>query len=144
MFKFIENLKKSRKGFTLVELVIVIIVMSVLAGIFFAMGSDTPDTARISLMRTNMSSIRTALLSYSAMKKDGQLPTTLDELITGISKEDSIDGKEHKNLISGAGEDFSLEDPWGEPYVYDRTAKTLSCTPKTSSGESLDTYTIKI
>lgn len=71
MFKLAENLKKKRKGYTLVELVIVIIVISILAGVFFAMGSDAPDTARISLMKTNMTSIRTALLSYSALKKDG-------------------------------------------------------------------------
>ena len=144
MFKLAENLKKKRKGYTLVELVIVIIVISILAGVFFAMGSDAPDTARISLMKTNMTSIRTALLSYSALKKDGQLPATLDELLTGIAKEDAVDGREHKNLISGEDEDFSLVDPWGEPYVYDRAAKTLSCTPKTSNGESLDTHTIKL
>lgn len=144
MFKLAENLKKKRKGYTLIELVIVIIVVSILTGIFIAMGSDAPDTARISLMKTNMTSIRTSLLSYSALKKDGQLPATLDELLTGIAKEDAIDGREHKNLISGENEDFSLVDPWGSPYVYDRTAKTLSCTPKLSSGESLDTYTIKI
>ena len=65
-------------------------------------------------------------------------------LFLRLSKEDAVDGREHKNLISGEDEDFSLVDPWGEPYVYDRAAKTLSCTPKTSNGESLDTHTIKI
>ncbi len=144
MFKLAENLKKKRKGYTLVELVIVIIVVSILAGIFFAMGSDAPDTARISVMKTNMTSIRTALLSYSALKKMGSYRRLLMSCLTGIAKEDAVDGREHKNLISGEDEDFSLVDPWGEPYVYDRAAKTLSCTPKTSSGESLATRTIKI
>lgn len=39
MFKLAENLKKKRKGYTLVELVIVIIVISILAGVFFAMAA---------------------------------------------------------------------------------------------------------
>ena len=35
MFKLAENLKKKRKGYTLVELVIVIIVISILAGVCY-------------------------------------------------------------------------------------------------------------
>ena len=65
---------KNNKGFTLVELVVVIAIIGILAGIAIPMYTDATATARGAKIIADMRTIESAQIMYLAKK--GQMPVT--------------------------------------------------------------------
>lgn len=131
---------KRRKGFTLIEIMIacaIIIALSV--GAFFYY-SQTQQSRKMAQMRQDMEAICTASLAYEAMSLDSTPPASVQDLITGLSAAQSIDGVAHKFLTQTQGSTTSTDkilDPWGTEYVYDQSARTVTCIPKDASGTDM-------
>ena len=79
----------NRKGFTLVEMLIVIIVLGILAMIIVPQISVSTEDAKVSTLQTNLSALRSAMELYYAQHDqkypgdqlaDGTGPTTSDAL----------------------------------------------------------------
>jgi general secretion pathway protein G len=105
-----RHLHKKEKGFTLVELMVVIIILAVLTGIAIPSYLSLRNRARIQATRAEMQNIGTAIAIYEADM--GAYPaTTVAALITALESDDS----------SGTGAymaNVPTEDAWAAAYTY--------------------------
>ena len=132
-----QNENKKRNGFTLMEILVacaIIIALSV--GAFFAY-QQAQQTRKMDQMNQDLEAISNAALSYEAMSLDSTPPASIQALITGLTADESVDGASHTFLTQVKGNTTSTSDvldPWGTAYIYDASARTVSCTPKDPSG----------
>lgn len=140
MFKKQVVTGEKRKGFTLVELMVAMSIVILLGGAAFFGYRHVQQMRRITQVNIDMDAISTAALTYESLNVTGQLPVDLNALATGLTKEESIDGDEHKNLIKSNkvsqadATKGQILDPWNRAYVYNQTDRTVSCTPKDADG----------
>jgi general secretion pathway protein G len=128
-------------GFTLIELIIIIVVLGILATFSIAKYSDFLQESKITATRSEMATIKRAIIGNPQMIAGGHYidvgfvgnvghpPAQLSEL---VRKPDSIS---IYNLISrlgwngpyldSAGGDYQ-KDAWGQDYAYDPTARTIT------------------
>ncbi len=76
---------ESRKGFTLIELMVVILIVGILASVAIPMLRGRIDAAKWSEGKAMMGSISTAIRAYHAEKgPTGALPTVIGVAATGL------------------------------------------------------------
>ena len=80
-----KNLVKGKKGFTLIELVIVIAILGILAGIAIPRFLDATATARGARIVADLRTIDSAIVIYNA--KTGSLPTAPKQISTAATAE---------------------------------------------------------
>lgn len=80
MNKHLQRARAEESGFTLIELMIVIVILGVLAGIvIFAVGGIT-DNGNVAACKSDVKTIDVAVEAYKA--KNGSYPGTLDPALT--------------------------------------------------------------
>lgn len=106
--------KLIQEGFTLIEMMVVIVIMGILASLIVPKIMGRPDEARIIAAKQDIASIMQALKLY---KLDNQrYPTTEQGLQALVTKPSSPPVPSNwKN--SGYLDKLPL-DPWGNPYQY--------------------------
>ncbi|AQT69583.1 PilD-dependent protein PddA [Anaerohalosphaera lusitana] len=113
-----------RKGFTLVELMVVVLIVAILAAVAVPIIRGRIDAAKWSEGKAIMGSIATAIRTYAAEQgTNGTLPTSLDDLgfasgdCTGTYFTDSDFQISVSSLGGGTGDDqyvqFSITCPGG-------------------------------
>lgn len=101
-------------GFTLIEIIVVMVILGILAALIVPKIMGRPDEARIVAAKQDMSSIMQALKLY---KLDNlHYPSTEQGLEALIKKPTST--PEAKNWKSGGYLERLPIDPWGNPYQY--------------------------
>jgi general secretion pathway protein G len=101
-------------GFTLIEIMIVILIMGIMASLIAPKIMGRPDEARIIASKQDIGSILQALKLY---KLDNQrLPSTEQGLQALVTKPTSIPVP--SNWKSEGYLDKLPKDPWGNPYQY--------------------------
>jgi general secretion pathway protein G len=102
------------KGFTLIELMVVLVILGVLAAMIAPKIMDRPDEARIIAARQDIATIIQALKMYRL--DNIRYPSTEQGLQALITKPAiaPIPG----NWKSGGYLEKLPNDPWGHPYVY--------------------------
>jgi len=114
---------ESRKGFTLVELMVVILIVGILASVAIPMLRGRIDAAKWSEGKAMMGSIATAIRSYHAEKgPTGAAPTVLGVAATGLG---FAVGDLTGNYFADA--DFTFAVTAMDP----RPIYTITCTPVT-------------
>lgn len=109
----------SESGFTLVEIMVVIVILGLLATLVARNVMGASDEARETTAKTNCTMIASAVRSYYS--KNGVLPETLEELW-----EKDEQGRSELEPVG--------DDPWGTPYELlpgdtPRDFEVISCGP---------------
>ncbi|MDR2016386.1 MAG: type II secretion system major pseudopilin GspG, partial [Burkholderiales bacterium] len=101
-------------GFTLIEIMVVIVILGILAALIIPKFMDRPDEARITAAKTDIATLMTALKLY---RLDNQrYPTTeqgLNALVTRPATPPIP-----PNWKPGGYLERLPQDPWGRPYQY--------------------------
>ena len=107
---------RSSRGFTLIELMVVIVILSVLAVWVAPKIMGRPDQAKQVKARVDIQSLETALKLYKL--DNGHYPTTDQGLEALVRKPDS--GKTAKNWRTGGYIEKGKipKDPWGNEFIY--------------------------
>ena len=99
-----------RKGFTLVELLVVIVILAMLSGIVAPKFFQQIEKARWDSCRSKMTPIESSIDTF--LLNTNYYPNSLDELVTD------------PGLAGWAGpylKESQLYDPWDRPFIYNLT-----------------------
>jgi general secretion pathway protein G len=109
-------LHRSENGFTLIELMVVIVILSVLAVWVAPKIMGRPDQAKQVKARVDIQSLETALKLYKL--DNGLYPTTDQGLEALVTRPDT--GKTAKNWRTGGYLEKGQvpKDPWGNEFIY--------------------------
>ena len=102
------------KGFTLIEIMIVIVIMGIMASLVVPKIMGRPDEARIMASKHDIAAILQAIKLYSLDNQ--RLPTTEQGLQALVTKPNTAPLP--RNWKSGGYLDKVPKDPWGNPYQY--------------------------
>ena len=106
--------RAQQAGFTLVEIMVVVIIIGLLAGIVVPNVMDNLDKANVQKARADFSSLQTALKLYRI--DNFNYPTTEQGLEALVTK--SSIAPVPRNFKSGGYIDNLNKDPWGNDYQY--------------------------
>jgi len=112
-FQTIQD-QETQKGFTLIEIMVVIVIIGVLATLIIPRLMSRPDEARVIAARQDVATIVSALKLYRL--DIGRYPTSEQGLKALVAKpsEEPIP----TNWKIGGYLDRLPNDPWGKPYQY--------------------------
>ncbi|HIO90288.1 MAG TPA: type II secretion system protein GspG [Campylobacterales bacterium] len=103
-----------RKGFSLIEIMIVIIILGLLAGLVLPKLMGQADKAKKKIVCIQMNALKDALKNFKL--DNGAYPTTEQGLNALVSNPDE---SRYKSYPSGGYLDGKTPvDPWKNPYIY--------------------------
>jgi len=129
-----QNRKKAQTGFTLIELMIVIVIMGILATLLVPKIMNAPDQAKRTAAKADIKTIESALKLYKI--DTGNYPTTEQGLEALIRKPDTPPVPKRWRDGGYLEGDAVPKDPWGNPYYY--TASSSSGTGSLSGSSGRD------
>lgn len=104
----------STRGFTLIEVMIVIVILGVLAALIVPKVIGRPDEARVVAAKQDVSSLMQALKLY---RLDNHRYPTTDQSLEALINKPTI-APIPPNWKSGGYLDRLPKDPWGNAYLY--------------------------
>src|SRR5487761_2080838 len=106
------QLPRQLSGFTLIEVMVVVVILGILASIIVPKIMDKPDEARIVKAKQDIRAIQSALEMY---KLDNYVYPTTDQGLTALVQKPSTDPvpPHWKQYL-----DRLPIDPWDHPYQY--------------------------
>jgi len=133
----------SRGGFSLVELVVIVVVLGVVASFAIPRISGMIGTSKTNATKDEMRRLRTALVGSAGdnlrgYENDvGSLPPDLTGLVAkpgGVSDWDRFTQTGWNGPYINADDDEYLKDAWGTNYIYSQTSRTIK---SVGSGDTL-------
>ncbi len=105
---------RTRAGFTLIEILVVVVILGILATVIVPRVMGRPEEARRTKAAVDMKGLETALNLYKL--DNGSYPSTDQGLQALVQKPTT--GEIPKNYKSGGYLKKVQNDPWGNPYIY--------------------------
>jgi general secretion pathway protein G len=102
--------RQPRNGFTLIELMIVVVILGLLATVIMPRMLNRPEQARRMKAKVDIRNIESALALFKT--DTGRFPTTSEGLQVLVS-DPGIKGYNGDGYL-----DKAPIDPWGKPYIY--------------------------
>ncbi|MDH5637248.1 MAG: type II secretion system major pseudopilin GspG [Nitrospinota bacterium] len=106
--------KNGRNGFTLIEILVVVMILGILATVIIPRIMDKPDIARVTKAKMDINAIKGALAMYKL--DNSGYPTTEQGLSALVSKPTS--GKIPKKWNPNGYLSKVPKDPWDNEYLY--------------------------
>lgn len=113
-FPSTESSMCRNSGFTLIEVMVVVVILSILAAIIVPKIMDRPEQARVTKAKNDIRAIESALNLY---RLDNMMYPSTDQGLEALVTEPT-DAPEPKNWKEGGYVDRLPMDPWGSPYLY--------------------------
>ena len=108
--------QRNNHGFTLIELMVVIVILGILAGMIVPRIMDRPEQAKVTKAKMTIESIGTALDLY---KLDmGSYPTTEQGLQALVEPPESDDSSSNWRKGGYLDKGRVPKDPWNNDYIY--------------------------
>ncbi len=107
-------MRRQQSGFTLIEVMVVVVILSILAAIVVPKIMDRPDEARITKAKQDIRALEAALNLY---KLDNFIYPTTDQGLEALVQAPTIAPEPPKWKQGGYLDRMPL-DPWGKAYVY--------------------------
>lgn len=101
-------------GMTLIEIMVVIVILGILAGLVIPRIMDQPDKAKVVKAKMQIESLSTALKQYKI--DNGVYPST-EQGLEALARKPAI-GKIPKNYPEGGYIQKVPFDPWDKAYIY--------------------------
>ncbi|HLE93210.1 MAG TPA: type II secretion system major pseudopilin GspG [Sulfuricaulis sp.] len=109
-----SGIKRLSNGFTLIEILVVVVILSVLAVLIVPRIMDRPDEARVIAAKSDVRAIISALKLYKL--DSGVYPSTEQGLQALVKKPET--GEIPRNWKSSGYLDRMPRDPWKNDYQY--------------------------
>ena len=108
----LQTLKKKKKGFTLLELLVVLAILAILIAIAIPVYKNQKEKAAITAHNANVRVLETAVESYK-QDNNGKLPKDINELATGgyIKSVPAVPSSNDKSLKN---KNYSIDKTTGE------------------------------
>ncbi len=139
----------NKRGFTLIELAIIIVVLGILATFVAANYGDFIKQSKVNATKSELQELKRAIIGnpritgggkYTDIGYEGHLgapPSKLNDLVTkpsGVPDYNKISGLGWNGPYIDGSNDEYLTDAWGKNYVYDPQARTIK---SVGSGEDI-------
>ena len=105
---------RAQSGFTLIEIMVVVVIIGILAAAVVTRVMDNPEKARISMAKSNVQSIKQALDLY---KLDNFNYPSTDQGLQALVQKPS-GSPEARNWKQGGYLESLPKDPWDNDYQY--------------------------
>lgn len=105
---------RNNAGFSLVEILVVLVIMGLLISIVAPTVLNQADEARVQKARADFKNIETALKMY---RLDNYVYPTTEQGLEALVQPSSLD-PEPRNFRQGGYLEELPVDPWGRPYLY--------------------------
>jgi general secretion pathway protein G len=105
---------QNQRGFTLIEIMVVVVILGILAAIVVPRLLDRPDEAKITKAKVDIKSIEEALGLFKL--DNGFFPSTEQGLKALVTKPEV--GQIPAKFPAGGYLKKAPLDPWGKPYAY--------------------------
>lgn len=102
------------RGFTLIEILVVVVILGILAGLIVPRIMDRPDQARVVAAKNDINAIMNALKLY---RLDNGIYPSADQGLSALVKRPET-GDVPRNWKSGGYLERLPKDPWGGDYQY--------------------------
>ncbi len=109
--KALNTQARTNRGFTLIEIMVVVVILGILASVVVPRIMDNPDKARVAKARTDIKALESALDIYRL--DNFAYPSTDQGLEALINKPEDA-----PNWKSGGYVKKLNKDPWGNDYLY--------------------------
>jgi|SRR5690606_23170758 len=109
-----NKLKFRHHGFTLIEIMVVIVIIGILASLVVPRIMDEPDKAKVTAARVQIKQLESTLNLYRL--HNGFYPSTDQGLEALVQK--PAGSPEPRNYQQGGYLPRLPQDPWGYPYLY--------------------------
>lgn len=106
--------RESQRGFTLIEIMVVVVIMGILAALVVPKLMGRTDDARVMAARSDIASLMSSLKLY---KLDNQRYPTTEQGLAALIAKPTI-GPPANGWKAGGYIDKLPKDPWGNPYQY--------------------------
>jgi general secretion pathway protein G len=103
-----------QRGFTLIEILVVVVILAILVGLIAPRIMERPDQARVVAAKNDIRAIESALKLYRL--DNGSYPSTEQGLLALVQKPTT--GNIPRNWKEGGYLDRLPKDPWGGDYQY--------------------------
>lgn len=108
-------------GLTLLEMIVVLVIIAIVAGLVTMNVVGRPDQARVTTTKTNLASLSSALKMYRL--DNGQYPTT-EQGLKALAQKPSTPPIPSAWPEGGYVSETPV-DAWGNPYVYSATGSSF-------------------
>ena len=144
MINFIHPTYESQRGFSLIEMAVVLMILGLLLGGILSAVGDSTNSIRISNAQAQLKQIEEAIYGYA--QANGRLPCPADESGTGLADPETDTGCNTFHgfvpvatlgLNGSVNSDGLLLDPWQNPYRYSVSQDTSDYFTTTAGIDSL-------